>query len=284
MKSVNFLVSATLIGTAIIGIFAFVMLYHNSPVIVAGQYSVVNKWQLPSQLEEISGISWMDGGFIACVQDEDGVIFIYDLEKKKIVEQIRFAGKGDYEGIAVNGPDAYVMRSDGLIYEILRFRESEDKTISKFQTNFSFKNNMETLTMSADGSSLITAPKDRDRNKEFKGFYKIDIHSKSLSAVPSVNIIKIDSTTIDNSKMNSIRSFSPSDVAIHPSTSNYYVLEGINPKLMIINPDGKIQNVLQLDNKNFAQPEGLTFSPDGRLFISNEASNGYPTIVELMIK
>jgi len=44
---------------------------------------VKNTWILPAVLKEVSGISHIDDSRIACIQDEVGVIFIYDLEKKK---------------------------------------------------------------------------------------------------------------------------------------------------------------------------------------------------------
>ena len=39
-----------------------------------------------------------------------------------------------------------------------------------------------------------------------------------------------------------------------------------------------------LDEDDFAQPEGITFSPEGRLFISNEASGGTPNVHEVEIE
>ena len=244
-------------------------------------YTIVNIWKMPKILNEVSGISWISDNTIACVEDEDGIIFIYDLKKEKVIQEIAFAGTGDYEGIAVSGKDAYVMRSDGLIYEVSRFRESEPKTTT-FQTAFTASNNIETLTLDAKRNSLVITPKDRDRKDDFKGLYYIPLDSKTMDAKPTVRINMDDKAFKDYQKKKVYHTFNPSDVAIHPATGDYYVLEGKNPKLAILDSDGTIEKVYKLDKDDFAQPEGITFSPDGRLFISNEAGKDEATIVEVI--
>ncbi len=246
-------------------------------------YTIVNTWEMPKVLNEVSGISWISNNTIACVEDEDGIIFIYDLKKEKVIQEITFAGSGDYEGIVINDKDAYVMRSDGLIYEVSRFRESEPKTTT-FQTAFTARNNIETLTLDAEKNSLVVTPKDRDQSDDFKGVYYIPLDSKKMDAQPFIQINMKDKALKDYKKKKAYRTFSPSDVAIHPVTGDYYVLEGKNPKLAILDSDGTIKKVYKLDKDDFAQPEGITFSPDGKLFISNEARKDEATIVEVVFK
>ena len=40
--------------------------------------------KLPSQLKEISGITFLSKNKIVCVQDEKGTFFIYDIKKDKL--------------------------------------------------------------------------------------------------------------------------------------------------------------------------------------------------------
>ena len=84
---------------------------------------VVDSWELPSILDEISGIIWVEDNRIACIQDEVGIVFFYNLKTKKLDGQIKFGGDGDYEGIALAGDDIYVTRSDGEIFEILNYKD-----------------------------------------------------------------------------------------------------------------------------------------------------------------
>ena len=64
-------------------------------------YEILQKWDLPAVLDEISGIAWMGEHRIACVQDEDGIIFIYNLQTSKIEDKIEFSSGADFEGITV---------------------------------------------------------------------------------------------------------------------------------------------------------------------------------------
>ncbi|OAB78649.1 SdiA-regulated domain-containing protein [Cochleicola gelatinilyticus] len=246
----------------------------------ASEYSVEKTWELPKDLNEVSGIAWISDNTIASVQDEDGVIFIYDLEKKKVVKEIEFAGSGDYEGITVHNDNAYVLRSDGKIYEVVNFL-NENKSVTTFETDFSSKNNMETLAFDTANKALLIAPKDRDKKDDFKGLYTIPIESKTMEAVPTIKINMNDIAFKNFKKKKVYKTFSPSDVSIHPKTGEYYVLEGIKPKLVILDADGTIKKVHELDTKEFSQPEGITFSPDGTLYISNESGDGPATIVQV---
>ncbi|MBO3098146.1 SdiA-regulated domain-containing protein [Gelidibacter pelagius] len=268
---------AVLIGIAIIG---FSKVSQANAKITEGSdnYTISETWELPDELDEISGIVWIDDHTLACVQDENGIIYLYDLDEKSIREEIPFSGNGDYEGIALHKTDLYVMQSDGLLYEIKDWRET-NRTISSYQTGFKAANNMESLTYSAKDSSLLTAPKDKDANDEFKGIYKISMTSKRVDVNSPTYKIEMNAEALKNYRDKKLRkTFNPSEIAVHPKTNDIYVLEGKNPKLLILDEHGNLKNVYKLDEINFPQPEGMTFSADGDLYISNEAVIGAATI------
>ena len=73
-------------------------------------------------------------------------------------------------------------------------------------------------------------------------------------------------------------------MAIHPITGEYYVLEGVRPKLLIIDRDGHLKNAYFLEKAMFPQPEGITFNEEGILFISSEGKgDGLGTITQLQL-
>ena len=50
---------------------------------------------LDNELHEISGLSYAKENKLLCVNDEQGYIFEYDTQQKKISRRVKFAKKGD---------------------------------------------------------------------------------------------------------------------------------------------------------------------------------------------
>ncbi|MBJ7882843.1 SdiA-regulated domain-containing protein [Gelidibacter salicanalis] len=268
---------AVLIGIGVIG---FAKVNKASAHITEGSdnYTISETWELPKELDEISGIVWIDHQTIACVQDETGMIYIYNLDERAITEEIPFAGNGDYEGIALHNNDLYVMQSDGLLYEVKNWNAT-NKIVTSHQTGFDSSHNMESLVYSIKDSALLTAPKDKDLEDDFKGLYKIALSSKNVDTNSPAYKIEMNAAALKpyrNKKR--YKTFNPSEIAVHPTTHDIYVLEGKNPKLLIMDSNGVLKTVFKLDKINFPQPEGMTFSDQGDLYISNESANGPASI------
>jgi len=247
-------------------------------------YEISGRWELPAELREVSGISWMDENQIAAIQDEDGIIFIYDLEKKKVVEEIEFGGAGDYEGLAIEGNNAYVLESDGTITVITNFLNN-DRKVTTYETKFNEKNNMESLWLDLPGNQLLVIPKDRDINSDnIKGIYAFSLDEYKLGYTPVMHLNMDDEVLKHFREKKVYKNFRPSDIAIHPHTKEIYMLEGSKPKLLILDENGKAKKGYSLDKKIFPQPEGITFSPSGDLYISSEGKNdGVGTITKLKL-
>lgn len=244
-------------------------------------YKINNTWELPEVLNEVSGIAWVGDNLIACVQDEDGKIFLYDLDKKKITQEIPFADGGDYEGIAIVNEDAYIIRSDGLLFQISNYR-TDNRKVNSQQTQFSDKNNMESLYFDANSKKLLTIPKDRDEDDLYKSIYQISLET-GKSGTKAISKISMKSEMLKDFRNEKIhKTLNPSEIAVNAKADGFWVLEGKDPKLLSVDAKGEIKRVYQLDKSVFAQPEGLTFSTDGRMFISNEAGKkGKANILEL---
>jgi hypothetical protein len=67
--------------------------------------------------------------------------------------------------------------------------------------------------------------------------------------------------------------FKPSAAAIHPITGELYIISAINDLLVITDRQGEPKIAYEIDGKLFKQPEGIAFTPDGDLIISNEAAD-----------
>jgi uncharacterized protein YjiK len=78
--------------------------------------------------------------------------------------------------------------------------------------------------------------------------------------------------------------FNPSEIELHPSTGEYYILDAENQKIVIAEKNGRPMKLELLAEEDFSKPEGLTFTPDGTLYISNEAGDGPANILQVNLR
>lgn len=250
---------------------------------------------LPDELREVSGLAFFDNNTLICIQDEKGKLFFYDLTEKKITKQVKFWDDGDFEDITLVDNVVYALRSDGLIVEIENFTLREKVKATKHWTSLSLKNDCEGMCYDSATNSLMVALKEltgireSENHQGFKAIYSFDLNTKQLSEKP-VYLIEISSLHIPekypskSKKETDEVQFKPSAIAIHPTTNEIYVLASVGKKLIVINRNGKVIYKTSLDKKLFLQPEGITFAPDGTLFIANESSEGSGKLLKFNMK
>lgn len=253
------------------------------------------KFVLPSKLNEISGLTTISETEIACVQDEIGTIFIYDINKENITKEYPSGLTGDYEEIALVDNAMYLLRSDGVLIEYSNYKVSPIK-IKEYNLYLPTVNN-EGLCYDQKNNRLLIAAKTKAakeiENKDIRLIYSFDLKSKTLSAAPvfklsldiietkaRANKIQIPLKTIKKTgAVVSNFNFRPSAIAVHPFSNLIYILSASDKLLLVIDSKGSIIHLLALDPALFNKPEGLTFLPDGDMLISNEAQKGKPTLL-----
>lgn len=243
------------------------------------EVQIIERWDLPAQLKEVSGIALVDESRFACIQDEEGKIFIYNFIDKKIEKEIPFADAGDYEDVAIVGSTAWVLRADGKLFEVPM---TGDKVSGKeYNTTLTAEQNVEGLAYDEKGKRLLLAIKDDEPgNKNYKGIYAFDLTSRQFNGTP---VFRIDITnellqTNDGKK----KTIKPSAVGVHPTTGDIYLTDGPKSRLLIMNANGDVKQWISL-GKEFEQPEGIAFNTDGDLYISNEGSNGPGNIMKVKV-
>lgn len=246
-------------------------------------YKIVNKWELPIDLNEVSGIHWVGENRIACVQDEDGIIFIYDTSVSKIIKTYKFAGSGDYEAMGYLNGEYWIAESNGNLYNIKDLDATEEET-DMVDLKFEYRNNIEGLAASKDGNLwLAVKDKNLDHSYGYKGIYSFDPVTKKLDENP---VLKIDykDPKFDVLKTENPRKLiRPSGLAFSPINGDLYVLDAEFQKVLRVGLNGAIKELHLLDPAEFTQPEGICFSPSGRIFISNESLGGPANIIEIEI-
>ncbi|GGK57547.1 hypothetical protein GCM10011405_02070 [Rufibacter glacialis] len=245
---------------------------------------VNQKWDVPEILREVSGIAYLDNGKFACVQDEAGVIFLYDTQKQQIERQITFGAAGDYEGIALVGNTAYIMRSDGKLFEVTNIHSPKNE-IKEYATPLTEAHNVEGLGYDAKNNRLLVAIKGEEAGAPaYKGVYAFDLASKKLSDQPVFKLNLNDPLLPQTEKKDLSKVWQPSEIAVHPVTGEIYLTEGANPQLFILNPDGSIKARHKLSDAAFYKPEGIAFSPEGELYISNEGKKKAGNILQVQLQ
>ena len=246
--------------------------------------TVVKKWELPKPLLEISGLSYMDGNRFACVQDELGIIFIYNTTTSSIEKKISFGGMGDYEGLAVVGETVWVLRADGKLFEVNNINAA-DPAVKEYSTHLTTKQDPEGLCYDKKNNRLLVAIKGNELDTDdYKGIYAFDLASKTMNEQPVFEIdLHNKAFETNNSGKKKKGSFNPSDIAIHSLNGDMYLTDGRNSKLLITDAAGVIKKLYQLNTSEFAQPEGIIFNAAGDLFIANEGAKLPANILQVKI-
>ncbi|MBO0936589.1 SdiA-regulated domain-containing protein [Fibrella sp. HMF5335] len=235
-------------------------------------YDLANPAQthkLPSDLREISGLSYYKPGRLACVQDEVGMVFIYDLAKKAVVDNHVFGPKGDFEGVEYVNKTLYALRSDGELYAF----EHEDGNGIKIigggpqtrhiKIDLPGKNDMEGLGYDPQLNALLLATKDGPGSDD-KKIYFYSLKNKTLFQGFILKQANVAAFGLGDKK------FKPSGIAVHPQTHDYYLLSAASNQLLVCTVQGKVKSVIKLDKDLLPQAEGICFLPDGTLCISSE--------------
>ncbi len=241
------------------------------------EYSVEKRWVLPEILEEVSGINFFANDKLAAVQDEDGIIFIYDLAKGEIEREIDFGGNGDYEAISIKEEDAFILRSDGVIFEVKDFLSSPQ--VTTYEPDLEHSVNFEGLCLSKKAEKLLLLTKDEDVKNGVKNVYSFNLKSKQFEKdIPFK--LETEKGIFKDYK----GSFRPSEIEINPKTGEFYVLDAKHPRLLILNSTFQVLRLITFDEDEFEQPEGIGFDTEGRLYISNEAGDSDANILQVELK
>jgi len=250
---------------------------------------------LPAALKEVSGITGTDASSIACIQDEIGIIFIYNLETEQVTEKYPFHFSGDYEGIARVDKTLYILRSDGILFGFENYESAASATKS-YATGIPAKDN-EGLCFDNQGNRLLIAPKNNyttdSHKKNNRMIYAFDLKLKKMIETPafvfdlkeikkfaSENKIKVPMKNGKKGEKKEIDiEFRPSEIGINPVTNKLYVLSGMERLLFVFNMSGQIEYIQKLDPDLFSQPEGITFMANGDMLISNDVKNNKPALL-----
>ncbi|MDA8692438.1 SdiA-regulated domain-containing protein [Saprospiraceae bacterium] len=250
-------------------------------------------YNMPKKLKEISGLShYKDQQFFA-VNDEKGILYLYDLATEQIISKMDFGKSGDYEAITKYKNLIYIAESNGNIKVIDNSRQIK---VGEFKTSLSKRNDIEGMAYDTVNDVLLLACKGdiekKGKNKNSKGIYSFDPSTKEKDVekyrilklkeeVDSLKRFNLFDNFINNTNTTSrIKHFAPSGITFDPITGYLYILANRGKILVVLDQEKVALGVYFLSHKIFGQPEGISFDEAGNLYISNEAKSTKANIIQ----
>lgn len=246
-------------------------------------FSEVFNHKLDLKLKEISGIVWSKerSEFIAH-NDEQGKIFFLDKETKFIKSEASFAGKGDYEDIAMANGKIYILKSNGAITKFMQDSTGKTYGVEVGKVGLSGLNDFESMYFDDIRKALIIICKNcsMDDKSSVSAFaFYPDSTGFDESPVFTINADEVRKLAPQKSSK-----FQPSAAAIHPVLNKLFIISSASSQLVIADRDGNPESVYHLSKKLFPQPEGLTFKNNGDMYISNEGVASKGTLLKFTYK
>lgn len=241
------------------------------------------KFELGTHLHEISGMAWVPSQeLILTENDEKGDIYAVDFKNKNDnVRKIKFGGKGDYEDIVYkDSATIYMLVSTGTVIKVNLENGEVAGVPETYELPAEKKNEFETMYLDEERNSLILLCKEcyGEKKTEVRKAYRFDLASNTFDEQPAYTI---SVNNIQEILSDATAEFKPSAAAINPVDDKLYIVASVGKLLVVANKiTGKPENVVRLDEKLYNQPEGMTITPTGDIYISNEGGTGIATILK----
>lgn len=237
------------------------------------------KENLGKVLNEISGIAFNNNdNTLLAISDSKEKVFEINLSKQKLKDYTNniVPSKSDIEDIVKVDSSLYLLSSKGIIYEVPAKKKDTSHT-KAYSLQLPGSNDFETLYYDSAANGLIMVCKrcSSDKGKNTRSAYRFNLTSKQFddAAFFTFNTQEVKKIVKDDNAQ-----FNPSAAAVHPFTKQLYVLSSAGNLLVIADRRGKIIEAYHLNPEQFPQAEGIAFTSDGDMFISNEGKYGAATL------
>ena len=245
---------------------------------------------MPASLVEISALGFIDDETMIAVNDEKANLYFLDRNSCEVKQKVDFGKNGDYEGVEFVNGLIYVLKGNGNVYP---YDLAAKKSLPPIKSALKAVNDVEGLGYDSKTKMLVLACKgspylvDYSKTKDTKAFYGLDLVSQTLNEEPLwlikdaqlLEFYENDLLDSNNSRKATKKlrgrliSFSPSAIARHPFEGSFYVLSSVGKLLVVCTDKGIIQHIEFLDDSMFRQPEGIAFTSNGAMYISNEGKS-----------
>jgi uncharacterized protein YjiK len=228
-------------------------------------------------LNEVSGLYFdKDSSALIAISDSRDNIYLLDLKKQKLKDYVKnFSKQADFEDVVKVGNKIYVLVSDGSIVEVTL--EGKGKFTTKTYPFRKGENDFESMyhDPAVRGLVIICKSCEHEKKQGTRSAFRFDLDSLRFdsSVLYAINTDSVRSKLLTNDA-----SFKPSAAAISPIDSMVYILASSGKLLVVTDRKGNVQHAFNLNPDHNPQAEGIAFSPNGTMFVSNEGKYGKATL------
>jgi uncharacterized protein YjiK len=243
---------------------------------LAGQPA--DRWELPHDLDEISGLAVDPRGRLLAHGDERAIIYTLDPAGHRVLAELDLghpAARGDFEAIAVVDDRVVLTTSDGVLYAAPLGQARGAVDFVTYDTGVGRHCEVEGLAWwAADRTLLLSCKTPRDRLTD--GYLTVFAWSLDRRALLPAPVLRVPLRLLAGPSGE--RHFHASELLRDASTGHYLVLAGQEHALAELTSDGKVVSVVRLPRSLHRQPEGLAIAPNGALLVGDEAAGRRATL------
>lgn len=235
--------------------------------------------ELGKSVNEISGLTYnTDDSSLLAISDSKRKVFQIDLQREKLKDYSeKVYTQSDFEDLVKIDTTIYVLISDGTIISMPPNVIDSSNTVV-YPSPFKGINDFEALYHDPAANSLVIICKEceTEKGQRRRTAYRFDLAAK---AYDTAAFYTISTQEVKSKVKNDDAEFRPSAAAIHPIEKKLYILASAGQLLVITDTKGKVMEAYNLNPDIFPQAEGITFAPNGTMYISNEGKFGKPSLL-----
>jgi len=235
--------------------------------------------KLSNELRGISGICFSTDDRLFCETDENANIYQIDSKSGEIIKKFSLkdsVNSGDFEDICIVGDRFFLIQDHGGLFEFKEGANNSGVDYKVYKTFLTRENNIEGLCFDPETNSLLLACKKYagDGYDKMKAVYSFAMNTMTLNEKPRFLI-----STKPLKKLSSENKFNPSGIARNPATGTFFIIASRGNIIIEVTKEGDVLGEKDLPKSIHIQPEGIAFSKDNTLYISNEGKGKTAGIV-----
>ncbi|MGH7585225.1 MAG: hypothetical protein ACREMH_03170 [Gemmatimonadales bacterium] len=231
------------------------------------------RFSLPRDLAEISGLAWANDALLAH-GDETASIYRIDGVRGSVTRVAFLEGRprDDFEGIAVTDSQLVLGTSKGRLYLAGWPAAPGTLPYRVVETGLGRGCELEGLAWDA-GSGALLMPCKRVAGEKRK--HGLTVRRWHLARGAPLQPVVVRAEAMARAGLPGFRATS---IEVDPRTGNWILFSGAEPGAVEMTPAGNILRAVRLSHGLHRQPEALALSPDGDLFVADEAAGFRATL------